>query len=621
MKHRKEIDGLRALAVVPVILFHAGFPAFSGGFIGVDIFFVISGYLITSIIISEKETEKFSLLNFYERRVRRIIPALFFVMFCCLPFAWFWSLPLEMKDFSKSLIAVPLFASNILFFFTSGYFDPTSDLKPLLHTWSLAVEEQYYLLFPLLLISLWNLGKKWLIVIFSIIVFISLILASWLSTSNPSFAFFLLPSRLWEILIGALIAFYFYNKNQLTSKSQLASALGLFLIIYSLIVFDNRIPSPSLYTLVPILGAVLVISFATPETFVGKILSSKLFTGIGLISYSAYLWHQPFFAFAKQIISGPARNLLLIILVFASFICAYFTWKYVEMPCRNKEIIKGKKVFICAASLSLFFITLGFAGYFSDGFKGRFTDEEKRILAYSDQDFSENLRIKTCLLEPENTQLDFKKECQSEGEKNRILIWGDSHAAALFQGFKAYHKNIIQYTASSCPPAIKTKFISRPNCRGINDFVSEEVSRLKPEQIFLHANWHAYKIAQTNLGLIKTIESIKKSSPNSRIIILGSAPQWEPSLPIYMIRQKAFLDEEKYLTMPSFERLLKVDAELKNLAQENGLEFISIIENMCLENKCLAVINYDKKFELTSWDDGHLTQAGAIFLVKKLLKN
>lgn len=151
-------------------------------------------------------------------------------MFCCLPFAWFCSLPLEMKDFSKSLIAVPLFASNILFFFTSGYFGPTSDLKPLLHTWSLAVEEQYYLLFPLLLISLWKLGKKWMIVIFSIIVFISLILASCLSITNPSFAFFLLPSRLWEILIGALIAFYFYNKNQLTSKSQLASALGLFLL-------------------------------------------------------------------------------------------------------------------------------------------------------------------------------------------------------------------------------------------------------------------------------------------------------------------------------------------------------------------------------------------------------
>jgi peptidoglycan/LPS O-acetylase OafA/YrhL len=225
MKYRKEIDGLRALAVLPVILFHAGFTTFSGGFVGVDIFFVISGYLITTIIVDEMEKGKFSLFNFYDRRARRILPALFFVMLCTLPFAWFWMLPRDLKSFSESLVAVPLFASNILFYLTSGYFDTASVLKPLLHTWSLAVEEQYYVLFPLFLMLAWKLGKKWIISLLLLIAIVSLLAAQWGSPTHPSFTFYLLPTRGFEILIGALISFY---KSSLISVSQSVSQSNWF---------------------------------------------------------------------------------------------------------------------------------------------------------------------------------------------------------------------------------------------------------------------------------------------------------------------------------------------------------------------------------------------------------
>ena len=199
MIYRREIDGLRALAVVPVILFHAGFQAFSGGFVGVDVFFVISGYLITSIILAELETGTFSVVNFYERRARRILPALFFVMLACLPFAWLWLLPDYLKSFSQSLVAVPVFASNILFWITSGYFEPAAELKPLLHTWSLAVEEQYYVFFPLFLMLTWRLGRRWILSILAVLLVVSLAAAEWGSHAEPVPTFFLLPTRGWEL--------------------------------------------------------------------------------------------------------------------------------------------------------------------------------------------------------------------------------------------------------------------------------------------------------------------------------------------------------------------------------------------------------------------------------------
>ncbi len=267
MKYRREIDGLRALAVLPVILFHAGYSTFSGGFVGVDIFFVISGYLITTILINEMDQGTFSITKFYERRARRILPALFFVVLCVLPFAWIWMLPHDYRSFSQSLAAVPLFASNILFYITSNYFDTSSDLKPLLHTWSLAVEEQYYVFFPLLIMLVWKLGRKWLFAIISTFAFLSILAAEWIVTLNQSFAFYLLPTRAFEILLGALVALYLSCKNHSDTinnqHGQFASLLGLLMIIFSILTFNKITPSPSGYTLIPVLGTWVILPFLT----------------------------------------------------------------------------------------------------------------------------------------------------------------------------------------------------------------------------------------------------------------------------------------------------------------------------------------------------------------------
>jgi peptidoglycan/LPS O-acetylase OafA/YrhL len=275
MDYRREIDGLRAIAVLPVILFHAGFEMFSGGFVGVDVFFVISGYLITSIILAEKEAGTFSLMRFYERRARRILPALFVVMAACAPFAWLWLLPNDMEDFSQSLVAVSLFVSNILFWGESGYFDTAAELKPLLHTWSLAVEEQYYVLFPLFIMLTWRLGKRWIAGLLVVTAAISLSLAQWGAYNQSAATFFLLPTRSWELAIGAFIALYFSQPQRMDASDavkQAASGAGLLLILYGVFAFSKSTPFPSFYALLPTMGAALIILFATPSTVVGMLL-------------------------------------------------------------------------------------------------------------------------------------------------------------------------------------------------------------------------------------------------------------------------------------------------------------------------------------------------------------
>jgi len=371
LKYRAEIDGLRAIAVVPVILFHAGFDSFAGGYIGVDIFFVISGYLITALILREMENGTFSLVNFYERRARRILPALAFVVLVCLPFAWLWLPPKDLKAFAQSLVAVATFSSNILFWKQSGYFDTATELKPLIHTWSLAVEEQYYILFPLFLMVVWKFGKKVLVTSLLVVFLISILLGQWGAMNKPAAAFYLLPTRGWEILIGAFCAFYLQSRPLQRDPGpldQLMSMIGLGLIGVAVVNFDSTTLMPGFIALIPTLGTGLIILFGTPRTYVGRFLSLPWLVGTGLISYSVYLWHQSLFAFARhRMLTEPEEWVFMVLAVF-SIKLGYLSWWFIEKPFRNRNAMNRKTIFAFSFASMALLAVMGMVGIAKDGF-------------------------------------------------------------------------------------------------------------------------------------------------------------------------------------------------------------------------------------------------------------
>ena len=641
IEYRREIDGLRALAVVPVILFHAGFSAFWGGFVGVDVFFVISGFLITSIILEEKKTGTFNLINFYERRARRILPALFVVMFACLPFAWLWLLPQDMKSFSQSLVAVSAFASNVLFWRTSGYFETAAELKPLLHTWSLAVEEQYYVLFPIFLMFTWRLGNRLIFAMLAVAAFISLALAHWGSVARPEATFFLLPTRGWELLMGAFMAPYFQGKGRANisqSVSQLASAFGLFLILLSVFAFDNQTPFPSLYALTPTLGAALIILFATQQTVVGKLLGCKLFVGMGLISYSAYLWHQPLFAFARhRSIEEPSKSLLGALGV-AAVVLAYITWKFVETPFRNKRNFSRGKIFAIAVFGSAFFASVGISGYLTNGFDGRLSAEQKVFLSYFENDIPEwKYFMRMDMFHTYRAQCDFydlgkyrsgystkipieniSDECfvRDNSLKNAVLVWGDSHAQQFYPGLKkALPSNwqILQVASSGCAAKLNGKPNKEDYCDFSNWFAYKTIVETRPDVVVVGQNLnHSY----SNMMLIS---QHLKSIGVKKVVFTGPTPHWITDLP-KLVAQRFFDDTPRRTFAGIDKKISKLDMKLKaDFAQSNSANFVSVMDYFCNEGGCLVYIGDDRRDGITTWDYGHLSPVASYHFARDVL--
>ncbi len=451
MQYRREIDGLRAIAVLPVMFFHAGFEYFSGGFVGVDVFFVISGYLITTILLSELASGEFSIVRFYERRARRIMPALFLVMAACLPFAWLWLLPSDMKEFANSLQAVTMFGSNFLFWRESGYFDTAAELKPLLHTWSLAVEEQFYVLFPLFLLFTWKFGKGVVVGILLVISLGSFVLAHWNILNDVSANFFLLPTRAWELAVGAFIAIALAADRRPHFSpvvNQVLGFAGLLLIMYSVFAFSKATPFPGAYAIVPTLGAALVILFAGPQTLTGAFLGSRLLVGIGLVSYSAYLWYQPMFAFARHKKVAEPDGAVYLVLTAAALLLAALSWRYVERPFRQKGVIARRHLFVLVAVGSLLFLAVGTVGHITGGYYFR-SDLEQKMSS-----MEERIRVNFGLNEHcTQDSAQFPLACSTSREPE-VLLWGDSYAMHLASALLASNPDIklVQMTKSSCGP-------------------------------------------------------------------------------------------------------------------------------------------------------------------------
>lgn len=618
MRYRPEIDGLRAIAVLPVLFFHAGFPAFRGGFVGVDVFFVISGYLITSIIHADIKNDSFSLAQFYERRIRRILPALFLVSLTCIPLALLLMLPDEFKSFSKSLAAVNLFSSNILFWQESGYFESAAELKPLLHTWSIAVEEQFYLFFPLFLLLVRKLNTKKLITLLFAVTLLSLGLAEYTGMHDSSANYYLLPSRAWELSIGGILAIILPLRKEINQPfSAWASLLGLGLVIYSVFSMAGNAPFPGIVTLIPVLGTALIIAYSNPTNVTGKILCWKPIWGLGLISYSTYLWHQPLFAFVR-LQEGSISSEKYFILIVISLLLAYFTWRFVEVPFRNRKNFSRKKIFSSAVALSVAMIIFARIGYHYSENLILLNEEQTQLLSYLHYERSEPYREGSCFLREDQTVIEFEKQCFVPGS---TMIWGDSHAAALSYGLKERLGELTQITSSACPPFKDYIKSSRPHCFDINNFALEKIEALQPDLLFLHANWIAYNLQEDREELLSdTISYVLQLSPQTKIILLGGVPQWEPSLPVQLIKNEIKLHDMSLLGSDRYLEILEQDMRLEVVARANHIDFISILDLFCKNGECVTSVKNQNDFEPFAWDSCHLTRSSSLRVSDKIVQ-
>lgn len=541
--------------MVPVILFHAGVSTFSGGFVGVDIFFVISGYLITSILIEEIDAGSFSLVRFYERRARRILPALFFVMALCIPFAFAWMLPVAFKDFSQSLGAIALFSSNVLFWLEADYFAEDAEEKPLLHTWSLAVEEQYYVLFPLFLLLLWRAGRRNAVLATALLALVSLFLSELGWRLAPVANFYLLPTRAWELLAGSLCAFWMRERPP--SANGPLALLGLGMILYSILVFNAETPFPSLHTLLPVGGAALVILYGEAGTLAARVLSARPMVGVGLVSYSAYLWHQPLFAFARIRSPLPPEPWVLALLAAASFPLAYLTWRYVERPFRARTpAAPGRRAIFAGAGLGvLAFVGLGLAGQVGDGFPARLPPEVLQAVEVRRGDTS------GCLNRFSNAELLQGRNCKigAEGETATIALLGDSHAAAITDAFgealESWSLSALTFSGSWCAPLMDfgtDNAFKNPACRArMNAAFRQVMANGEVETVILFAQWPNYVLGRRwndrhvaaytfdgrpssgaadnavmfEQAFLRTIETLEGSG--KKVFIVASVPEYE----------------------------------------------------------------------------------------------
>lgn len=649
--YRPEVDGLRCIAVMVVILYHAGFNAFAGGYVGVDVFFVISGYLITSILTVDLASGNFSIRKFYERRARRIFPALFLVMSACVPLAWVWLTPGQLREFFQSVIAVTLFLSNMYFWLKSGYFGTTTETLPLLHTWSLSVEEQFYVIFPLVLLLLWRYWRARLQFAIALFGTVSLACCLWLEIHNPLLNFFLAPTRAWELLAGSFVAL---RNNRGISRSpssttvdQLLSGFGIVLIGVAVFDYTKSTSFPGRYAIAPVLGTVLILASCTPKTMLWRLLSVRPVVGIGLLSYSAYLWHQPIFAFTRIVLGGePSKAVYggLIILIAG---LSYLSWRYVERPFRDRKKYSRQRIFGLAAVISIVFMGLGISGHFWRGFPGRF-DERTNILAAT---AVASPKRATCHTEG----LDYLRPslaCRYLGQNVNWVVLGDSHgvelAWALAEALRRQSEDqgLLQLTSSGCQPALT--FLS--NVPGCSKWLQEAVSLLEAEPqlhtvvlVFRHS-FYLYGDQLQNFPTLPDqppsflqdqpvaaaraaywtsfAELVRRlQSAGKRVLVIEPIPELGTPVDrlIYLrdLVGDAALNRVGASTEWYERRNWGVLTQLAALPLTPTTQLIRSRTAFCAAQTCMAIIDGESMY----FDDNHLSIAGARRLVKLVIGN
>ncbi|MGZ9708979.1 acyltransferase family protein [Pseudomonas sp. GNP013] len=496
LAYRRDIDGLRAIAVLAVVLFHFGVPGVTGGFVGVDVFFVISGFLITSIIWRERQAGRFSFVEFWARRARRILPALFVMIVATLVAGWFLLAPKDYEELGRAAHYQVIFTSNLLFARQHGYFEAASDIKPLLHTWSLAVEEQFYILFPLLLTLLSSRLKHWRLALFGVLL-VSFGMSVWAVEHEPQKAFFLLHLRAWELLAGAMLAVLPAREWRASpALAQWVSLGAMGLILIAVFGFDSQTAFPGAAALLPVLGVVgLIWANGQQYTWVGRLLSSKVMVGLGLISYSWYLWHWPVFVYANYAAVDGLSATELGALMLLSLVLGYLSWRFVETPFREKRLLATRKAILVAAAVGILSIGLtGVALRKADGVPSRLSEQALRYA----QAKKWSPELMACMADKDTP--DERLFCHF-GPKNpavSALVWGDSHATALIPaleiGAKKHDISLMEASFAGCVPLDGLENIAR--CAHFNRRVEKAMSERPISDVVLAARWSLYLYGQ-----------------------------------------------------------------------------------------------------------------------------
>lgn len=659
MRYRPEIDGLRAVAVLAVVFFHAGFGVLKGGFVGVDVFFVISGYLITTILLEDLEKKQLNLIDFYERRARRLLPALFVVMLICVPISLNYLPKDELEDFFHSLIAVNLFVSNLLFWSEGGYFDSESSDKPLLHTWSLAVEEQYYFVLPILLMFTWHLGRNRVFMIVVLLTSISLAFCELAWRYYPLANFYILPTRAWELFGGSIAAFTI-KKNNLQHNNLLAF-LGLLAIIIPMFVYDENTPFPSLYALGPVVGVFLIILYAGDKTIIAGILSNKILVGLGLISYSTYLLHQPILVFARLRDGGELSDSSKIFAILATFIIATVMWKYVETPFRSKKILSGRKIYLFCGLSSLIFI-VGAHTYhlivINRADEKLYWNEEAHIVPK---------KFRGITMQGDNcSERSPDNPCVLGLGKNQLVIVGDSHARILTQpAYDAILEDkltLIDMSSRGCPFLLGLNTYSKGNLieRCTADFQDQRmkyISSLNPSMIIIHSRFPLYlhgdgfdnsvggieprrsyyigllgnenfdeRKALLRKALQRTIQEILLSGHEVMIVSPVPTNGWHPIKKLKSIINQgentstAFVRSEMAIPRLAVERRQK---EVRDILYELSLQFpkVRMVDSLSIFCDELSCHSISVTGEIFYVDRDHLSLFGAKSLYREISRN
>lgn len=629
MTYRRDIDGLRTLAVLPVLLFHAGNTFLSGGYAGVDIFFVISGFLITTILLSELDDGRFSLTRFYERRIRRIFPLLFFVISISLVASTLILNPGMLLQYAGSALWALFSASNIYFWREDSYFSDSSELKPLLHTWSLAVEEQYYIIFPLMLMGLWMIRQNTKVLPLLAAIFISsLALAQWGGILNadtrhsltgfpsiltPEFGYFLLPTRAWELMCGSITAYMIKHRaGVLQSMTPFMcnslALIGLTMILIAYLTFDKYTPFPSAYTLLPVIGASLIILFNRPDqrSILNQVLSSRFMVFTGLISYSLYLWHQPVYALLRvKFPDITAEQLYLSIPIIYGL--SVLSWAYIERPFRAKATMPaGRLIGIMAAWFVALVILLVIVIKF-DGFIGRYPPFEQQFYISKDAR-GEYVRSRFNALA--------EHEFPENGKPN-LLVIGDSHAQDLVniltEGGIADHWNLSTLRISTrCqlyigPEDIRS-FISAEDaelCAKERSRFDEHSAQLIPQadRIIIDFSWKLWSAERMGT----TLQSLKTAYPQAHFTIVGLKYFGTISYDAYL---KSNATDYIKVTHPVDQDRRQINDILRH--NITGVPFVDILDAFCAKSTKCPIFTPEGR--LISYDGGHLTEDGAKYL-------